>query len=412
MPTNQHPSRRLSAERGAILIQVGVAILVLTAFSMFIVDYGVLWVSRHQAQNAADAGALAGATALALDSFTNHDDDGPAKQAALVFAAANTVFGEAPDVQLTTDVRFYTDSPADFPALCAADDCVRVDVYRNQARGNSLPTFFGGLVGVTNQGVRAMAIARAAAANASNCLKPWAVADKWEEHNPPEDTYDPSGATPDVYVAQNGVDSPGTSYTLNDVGTELTLKPANGSDTQITPGWFQALDLPCEPGPKSCYEKNIFGCTTGTYSIGDTFDGSLSLTTKQGDVSGPTRHGTEDLIALDPFAKWDPVAKKVIDSCVGPPYGCTQPGYKQSPRIVAVPVFNTQQYWDTGGPGKGEILIQQILGFFVDRLEPEKNGKGQQNVVGILATTVGLSVTNGGSVAPSAAFLHTVQLVR
>ena len=31
---------------------------------------------------------------------------------------------------------------------------MKVDVFRNQARGNPLPTFFGRLAGVTNQGVR------------------------------------------------------------------------------------------------------------------------------------------------------------------------------------------------------------------------------------------------------------------
>src|ERR1041384_8109537 len=99
MNTHAHTARqRLSSERGAILIQVGVAILVLSAFAMFVVDYGVKWVSRHQAQNSADAGALAGATALALDSFTNRTSTGPAKVAAQQFALSNYVWGEQPDV--------------------------------------------------------------------------------------------------------------------------------------------------------------------------------------------------------------------------------------------------------------------------------------------------------------------------
>src|ERR1044071_8937254 len=93
---------RASSERGAILIQVGVAILVLSAFSMFIIDYGALWVSRHQAQNAADSGALAGAIALAFDDFADRSDTGPAKVAAQSFAKANGVFGESPDVQMAT----------------------------------------------------------------------------------------------------------------------------------------------------------------------------------------------------------------------------------------------------------------------------------------------------------------------
>ena len=47
-------------ERGAVLIQVAIALLALLALSSFVFDYGVMWVSRGQAQNAADAGALVG----------------------------------------------------------------------------------------------------------------------------------------------------------------------------------------------------------------------------------------------------------------------------------------------------------------------------------------------------------------
>ena len=51
----------LSNERGAVLILVAVAVFTLIAFSAIVVDYGILWASRGQAQTSADAGALAGA---------------------------------------------------------------------------------------------------------------------------------------------------------------------------------------------------------------------------------------------------------------------------------------------------------------------------------------------------------------
>jgi Flp pilus assembly protein TadG len=401
---------RAADERGAILIQVGVAILVLSAFSMFIIDYGVLWVSRHQAQNAADAGALAGATALALDDFDDRSDTGPAKVSAQRFAQANTVWGEQPDVQMATDVRFYSDAEDDFPASCDNDDCVRVDVYRNQTRLNPLPTFFGWLVGVFEQGVRATATAQAAAANASDCLKPWAVADKWEEHNPevapwdPTQTFDPTGATPDVYIppSEDGSSS-GTSFTLaNDLGTKLVLKAGKPKDA-INPGWFQALDLGCQVGGNggNCYRDNISGCADGTWKVGD------DIPKENGDMVGPTDLGTDALVALDKFAKWDPMNKKVVGSCVGPPYTCSQPGYKQSPRIVAVPVFDLANYMATGGPGKGTVHVVQILGFFVEDVD-----KKTKDVVGYIATKADLKVSNGGNVSPDAAFIRAVQLVR
>ena len=51
---------RRTSERGAIVIQVAVALLILLAFTAFILDYGVMWASRGQAQTAADSGALGG----------------------------------------------------------------------------------------------------------------------------------------------------------------------------------------------------------------------------------------------------------------------------------------------------------------------------------------------------------------
>ena len=40
---------------------------------------------------------------------------------------------------------------------------------------------------------------------------------------------------------------------------------------------------------------------------------------------GPTDQGVKDLIALDP-TRVGSSTKKVINSCVGPPYTCSKPG--------------------------------------------------------------------------------------
>ena len=408
MTTTTRASRNIASERGAILIQVGVAILVISAFSMFVIDYGVVWISRTQAQNAADAGAIAGATALAFDDFKDRTDTGPAKLAAREFALKHVVWGESPDVKMDDDVRFYADEPDVFPASCSGDDCVRVDVYRNQARGNSLPVFFGWLVGLTKQGVRASAIAQAAAGNASECLKPWAVLDKWKEPPgqdwTPDSEFDPKT---DIYIAPTE-NSVGTSYTLaKDLGLKLTLKvgdPQNAKE-KFGAGWFSPVDLGGVGG--RTYRDNISGCVDVTYAVGNT------LSVENGDMIGPTDKGVKDLLDLDKNATWDPVEKKVINSCVGPPYTCSTPGYKQSPRIVALPIVDTQAVYDEvhkedgkpKGAGNMNVKIVAILGFFVD-------GMSGKDVVGYLATKPDLKVSNGGGVNPAAAFLKTVQLVR
>src|SRR5687767_15928843 len=108
LPGPGRTTPRRAGEQGVILIQVAVAGLVLIAFSAFVVDYGVLWVSRQQAQNAADAGALASAMARAYDDLTDPPPvGGIADVVASQVAAANLVWGSSP----TAVVSF--DCPAD-----------------------------------------------------------------------------------------------------------------------------------------------------------------------------------------------------------------------------------------------------------------------------------------------------------
>jgi hypothetical protein len=133
---------------------VALAMIVLMSFSTFVIDYGVLWTARRQAQNAADAAALAGAVALAFDKASDFSDTGPAKTIAYQVVMSHPVWGQQPVVNITTDITFPP---------CPDDDtttCIRVDVYRNQAHGNPLPMIFGQLVGLNQQGVRAMAKSR------------------------------------------------------------------------------------------------------------------------------------------------------------------------------------------------------------------------------------------------------------
>ncbi|MGE5103074.1 MAG: pilus assembly protein TadG-related protein [Deltaproteobacteria bacterium] len=400
----------VSSERGAILIQVALALVVLIGFSMFAFDYGVMWSGRGQAQNAADAGALAGATALAFDNFNDRTDTGPAKVAAHEFAVQNYVWGQAPAHDITTDVTFPTS-----PAVCADTSCIRVNVYRNDNHQNPLPAIFGLAVGLTSQGVNAMAIARAATANASDCMKPWAIPDKWQDNydvTAPIDTiwtaddtfetnYDSGNLkgqplpNPDVYTPPtNG--SPGTGFTVqNDLGLQLTLKAGSPSDA-IAPGVFYPVDLPRADGAPDTggarYSDNIANCNGIPINIGD------PLTTENGNMIGPTSQGVQALIAQDPDATWDSTTKKVVG-------GCVQAGTcAQSPRVVAIPIFDTGAYYAGKLQGKTVLNIVNILGFFIDQMQGN-------DVVGYLTQAPGL-VTGTAPFDPNSSFIKTVLLVR
>lgn len=71
--------RRLSTdESGMSYVFVGLSMMSLLAASMLAIDVGMLMTARNQAQNAADAGALAGAAALYFDDWDDRSASGPA----------------------------------------------------------------------------------------------------------------------------------------------------------------------------------------------------------------------------------------------------------------------------------------------------------------------------------------------
>jgi putative Flp pilus-assembly TadE/G-like protein len=409
-----------TSERGAILIHVAIGILILIAINAFVVDYGVMWVGRGQAQNAADAGALAGAVAMAFDpgGWTNRTPTGPARLAARQTALSNFVWGQAPDVNIVTDVNF-TNQPADrcVPDAAGNTPCIRVDVYRNQARGNALPALFGVAVGLVEQGVRATATARVAVANASDCLKPWAIPDKWfDAHDitapttpvntwTADDTFDTHLKkgnswiplpTPDVYTKPTAT-SPGTGFTVAaDLGLQVVLKQSSPQDA-VAPGWFFPVRLPRYDGPSAGgddYRENIATCNGLPIEIGDT------LQSENGNMIGPTKQGVEDLIELDPDAEWDPASKSVINSCAQASTPCAT----RSPRIVAIPIFDTGAYFAGKMNGKVTLTIVNILGFFIADMQGN-------NVVGYLTEVPGL-VAGDSSIDPTASFMSQIQLVR
>ena len=413
---------RLDSERGAVLLHVAISILVLIGLLTFVADWGVMWVARGQAQNSADAGALAGAVAMAFDpnGWTNRNDTGPAKQAARRLALDNEVFGISPDVVMATDVTF-TNAPAD---MCPADangltGCIRVDVYRNQARSNALPSIFGQIFGLTGHGVRATATARVAIADSSDCLKPWAIPDKWLDNydvnppmneNPPQWTEDDEFETvdrrgnplpnPDVYRPPTdpggGTGFHATLPPAGDIGTRVVLKTGSPSSA-LAPGVFHPVRIPRYDGGSqggNDYRDNIASCAGVPIGINDV------LQSENGNMIGPTRQGVQDLIAQDPNARWDMATNSVINSCQ-----TANPSCGRSPRIVAVPVFNTQLYYDTNRQGLPTFRIVNILGFFIDQMQGN-------DVVGWLTEVPGLVRAATAPIDPSASFLVQVQLIR
>ena len=407
MITRARGSEGVTGERGAVLIQVAVALLALLALSAFVFDYGVMWSSRAQAQTSADAGALSGAIALAFD---DPDDFDGARAKALAVARANNVWGAVPDVT-AADVTFPACPPT--PGW-PADTCVKVDVFRNQRAGGSpLPTFFARLAGVTEQGVRATATARVLVGDSARCVKPWAIPDKWNDlrDTPQDNTWTPDDDF-ERYV-QNGQNAgtvmvpadeyvgPGitghTGFTVEaDYGTALTLKHGNPQQA-IRPGWFFPVVInPLEGPGGNNYRDNIAGCDPTVVGPGD------SLMVEPGNMVGPTSQGVAALIAQDSGATWSPTANDGRGAPVG---GCMAAGTcAVSPRLVALAVFNPDAYDAARAGGRTDIIVTKILGFWIQ-------GMQANDVIGYLTHYPALA-EGGNNVDPDAAFLTTVVLVR
>src|SRR4051812_12417483 len=163
----------VAGERGMSLVFVCAGMLAMLSATTLAVDVGMFMTARSQAQNAADAGAHAGAVALVFNSYTDRTASGPVVSSAMNAALGNAVMGQPVSI-LSTDVTFPTD-----PSGVA--DRVRVQVYRTAARGNPVSTMFGTIFGVDTVDIVASATAEATKADSMTCVKPFMIPDKWTE---------------------------------------------------------------------------------------------------------------------------------------------------------------------------------------------------------------------------------------
>jgi hypothetical protein len=427
---------RIRNQRGAVLIQVAVALLALLALSAFVFDYGVMWVSRGQAQNAADAGALSGAISLAFNSAT---DQAGARARAIAVAQANRVWTEAPNVT-DGDVTFPP-CPPGAPGL--PDTCVKVDVFRNQARGNPLPMFFGRVAGVISQGVRATATAQVLTGDTTDCLRPWAVLDRWQEFGPegftPISTFDRystgQGNSPpqenDVYIPPSA-SGPGTGFRLPaDEGRRFAIKAGPSGGNEMSAGWFRTLDLPRADTTQlgnNTVQTNILSCnglpasfasptTVCPASIPNTWADTAYWAARgcyrvqTGATVGSTANSIDTLVNRDSGARWVD-GQGIVGSTFDPP--------TRSPRVVPIGVMDIDWYLSQDPTGNNGVLrMVNIYGFFIEGLGDVDRNTGQiifpsrngQSVVGRIMTIPAMG--SGQSNLPSTAtFLRTILLVR
>jgi Flp pilus assembly protein TadG len=350
-------------EDGFSLVFVGLGFMGFLAATMLAIDVGMLMTARSQAQNAADAGALAGATSLAFDDWDDRSPTGPAVVHAIAAAQANKVINETVSV-VPADVEFPLD-PTGQPSR------VKVTVYRNAERGNPVETMIAKYFGISTANIAATATAEASPANAMTCVKPFTIPDKWIERNPVPKAFDPSdtflrwvkqrGAVvltspADVYepaYVNNTPPGRNSSYSGYNMetnrGLKLVLRAAQGNNIQ--PSFYFSLAMTSDTGGQD-YRWNIANCNHSIYHWGD------PLIQEPGSMEGPTIQGITELIARDPNAYWDLSTNGVKDSSFGD---------RQSPRIFPIPLYDPDYYNNNKENGRvANLRVANWIGFFVE----------------------------------------------
>jgi hypothetical protein len=365
---------------------IGAGMMAFLSATMLAIDVGMLMTSRSQAQNSADAGALAGVTALVFNDFNDRSTGGPAVTHARAASLGNSVMGKAVSVE-NTDVTFPQNPDT------GQFNRVKVDVFRTGARGNAVSTLIASIFVVDTADIGATATAEASPANAMNCVKPFTIPDKWIEKQTPGwdvtdtyDAYDNKGVPlvkPDVYIPAG---EPGyTGYSMEtDRGLQLMIRAGTGNN--ITVSFYFSLALGGVTGGSE-YEWNIENCNTTLMRFGEL------LLTEPGNMVGPTTAGAQDLYDQDPTAYWD-------TSC-----NCVKTSLKKSPRVFPIPLYDPI-YYDSGKRNGryADLKVANWIGFFLESIQGN-------SLYGRITPIKGMLDPNAGP-APEGAFPLAIRLVK
>jgi Flp pilus assembly protein TadG len=314
---------RLRDRQGSALVLLVVAMLGILSLMALAIDMGMLRTAHGEAQRAADAAALAGASA-----FMEMDPDQAAIAApdrARDFATRNTLQGEpfAPG-EVVVDV---------------VKDARRVRV---KVRKPAVPTWFARMFGVNSAPVSARATAHATRAPSTRCVKPFVPPDLWAEtgddhnKNGEWDAWEVWEYEPDEGDFYNP-GGPGSTSTRPETGYGSTYRGANRDrgrkvmlNVSAEPGFANLWAMPdmdwgLDIGG-SALRQNISGCNSSAIKLGTPYK------MQSGIKVGPVFQGINDLVHRDPAARWDDARGEVV--------GSSSAHWMDSPRLIRVPLYD------------------------------------------------------------------------
>jgi hypothetical protein len=278
----------LKNRRGAVIVVVGIMLVVLMGFAAFAIDIGATVSGKTDAQRAADAAALAAASAYL---------DAP--------LAARAELAEERGVDWGTRNRlmrqFITPDEVTIELVTNTAMALRV---RATVRREEVSTFFAGIWGIRDRPIMAIAEAEVRNTNVADCLKPFALPDQeYGPHNYGELVKIwVVGGEDHVLVGFNDNEPPG----LGNIKPFITNKCVDGQSAAL--------------GDELLWEKP-----------GNTQDG------QGGDGLGQVTNGMKELLKQDTDLVYNPITKSF-----------NRDDWASSVRVGNVVLYDHDAFKDTG----------------------------------------------------------------
>ncbi len=304
------PDDRPERSRGAVIVWLALFLLMVLGLASLGIDMAKLMTTRTQLQNAADAAALAGASAV--DPTTGTLDPALAAERAQLVCVGNKAFIEQsePVVLDAADVQLV------------GTDRVRVTVRRQG--GESIVTYFARVMGVTALEMTADATAKVDTAGAIDC-----------------------GILPLAGI-------PGTGGFVPGCGNTYTLKEASQGGTT---GNYLALSFPkCAEG--ACSDLAVSGANTYRCLVQNGYCCSIAigqeLDTEPGNMAGPTTQAIKTRFSEDTDQR--------INICYSDYTG-------NGRRVAFVPIVTAPS-----AGGRSSVTVTGFAAFFLKNIPTPGNG--------------------------------------
>jgi Putative Flp pilus-assembly TadE/G-like len=341
---------RIRGRRGLSLVLTAVGLTAFLGVGALAIDLGMMYKARADALHAAEAGALAGASAFLDFPAINTTARAEAEDRADEFTRRNDVLGEPIGED---DIEIATTSGGKVTVL---------------VRRSDIGTWFARFLGSENVTVAARAAAAIEHGDAVTCLAPFAIPDLWDErtqdinNNEVEDgnerwTFTPTGNqnSRDTYTPWSPPSASGSGYgtglrnrtpdpsgyqPVGDFGRRLVIRPQT-PDRNNGPSNFDFWRFNGSGGPS--LENRLEECDGRALDVGDDFQ---RVTTNLPRINDEI----QDLINDDRDARWN--NGRITNS--------DYEDWRSSPRVIKVAVY------DPASIGQTRLEVTNVAVMFLE----------------------------------------------